>query len=142
MIRGSFDRGRPLVECRLVIPRLRVNHRLMLLIDTGSIATCLHPADAIRAGIPFEQLGNEIGYAGVGGSATYFREVANLLFEDDSRLRIYQLNLLIAIPAEYNRELPSLLGRDVLNRWYVGYDPTNDSLECAVRDADHTSDRI
>lgn len=142
MIRGSFDRGRPQVECRLVIPRLRVNHRLMLLVDTGSIATCLHPADAIRAGIPFEQLENEIGYAGVGGSATYFREIANLLFEDDSRLRIYRLNLLIAAPTENNRELPSLLGRDVLNRWRLEYDPTNGSLECAVHDADHTSDRI
>ena len=142
MIRGSFDRGRPLVECRLVIPRLRVNHRLMLLVDTGAVATCLHPSDAIRAGIPFEQLGNEIGYAGVGGSGTYFREVSNLLFEDDSRLRIYRLNLLIAVPAEHNRELPSLLGRDVLSRWHVEYDPTNGSLGCTVRDADHTSDRI
>ena len=89
----------------------------MLLVDTGTVATCLHPSDAIRARIPFEELGNEIGYAGVGGSATYFREVANLLFEDDSRSRIYRLNLLIAVPAEHNRELPSLLGRDVLNRW-------------------------
>ena len=58
MIRGSFDRGRPVVECRLVIPRLSVNHRLMLLVDTGASASCLHPADAIRAGIPFEELGN------------------------------------------------------------------------------------
>ena len=49
MIRGSFDRGRPLVECRLVIPRLRVNHRLMLVVDTGAFATCLHPADTIKS---------------------------------------------------------------------------------------------
>ena len=62
MIRGNFDRGRPQVECRLVIPRLSVNHRLMLLVDTGASATCLHPADAIRAGIPFERLGNRIDY--------------------------------------------------------------------------------
>ena len=62
MIRGSFDRGRPLVECRLVIPRLRVNHRLVMVVDTGAVATCLHPADAIRARIPFDRLGNIIGY--------------------------------------------------------------------------------
>ena len=129
MIRGKFDRGRPFVECRIVIPRLRVNHRLMLLVDTGAVATCLHPADAIRARIPFDRLRNSTGYTGVGGSSSYFREVANLLFEDESRLRIYRLNLLIAAPTENNRGLPSLLGRDVLNRWYMEYDPTNGKLE-------------
>ena len=142
MIRGSFDRGRPVVECRLVIPRLRVNHRLMLLVDTGASATCLHPADAIRAGIPFERLGNRIGYLGIGGSSAYFREAANLLFEDETYLRIYRLDLLVAAPTESNRDLPSLLGRDVLNRWSVDYDPTNGKLDCTVRSADHTSDRL
>ena len=142
MIRGSFDRGRPQVECRLVIPRLNVNHRLMLLVDTGASATCLHPADAIRAGIPFERLGNRIGYLGIGGSSAYFREPANLLFEDDSQLRIYRLDLLIAAPTENNRELPSLLGRDVLNRWRMDYHPIDDRLEWNVQNADHTLDRI
>ena len=142
MIRGSFDRGRPLVECRLVIPRLRVNHRLVMVVDTGAVATCLHPADAIRARIPFDRLGNIIGYAGVGGSSPYFREVANLLFEDESYLRIYRLNLLIAAPTDNNRELPSLLGRDVLNRWRMDYDPTDGRLDCTVHSADHTSDRL
>ena len=116
MIRGSFDRGRPVVECRLVIPRLSVNHRLLLLVDTGASASCLHPADAIRAGIPFEELGNRIGYLGIGGASAYFRESANLLFEDDSHLQIYRLDLLIAAPTASNRDFPSLLGRDVLNR--------------------------
>ena len=142
MIRGSFDRGRPVVECRLVIPRLSVNHRLLLLVDTGASASCLHPADAIRAGIPFDELGNRVGYLGIGGSSAYFRESANLLFEDDSYLQIYRLDLLIAAPTENNRDLPSLLGRDVLNRWRMDYDPADRRLECTVRSADHTSDRL
>ena len=116
MIKGSFDRGRPVVECRLVIPRLSVNHRLMPLVDTGASAFCLHPADAIRAGIPFGEQGSRIGYLGIGGASAYFRESANLLFEDDSYLQIYRLDLLIAAPKASNRDLPSLLGRDVLNR--------------------------
>ena len=133
---------RPQVECRLVVPRLRVNHRLMLLVDTGASATCLHPADAIRAGIPFGRLGDRIGYLGIGGSSAYFREAANLLFEDDSYLQIYRLNLLIAAPTENNRELPFLLGRDVLNRRRMDYDPPNSRLEWTVHNADHTLDRI
>ena len=142
MIRGSFDRGRPVVECRLVIPRLSVNHRLVLLVDTGASSSCLHPADAIRARIPFDELGNRVGYLGIGGSSAYFRESANLLFEDDSYLQIYRLDLLIAAPTASNRDLPSLLGRDVLNRWRMDYDPADGRLECIVRNADHTSDRL
>ena len=114
----------------------------MLLVDTGASATCLHPADAIRAGIPFERLGNGIDYLGIGGTSAYFREAANLLFEDESYLRIYRLDLLIAAPTSNNRELPSLLGRDVLNRWRMDYNPTGDRLEWTVHDADHNLERI
>ena len=143
MIRGSFGRsGRPFIECRLVIPRLRVNRRLMLLVDTGASATCLHPADTIRAGISFDRLEGQNNVQGVGGVSSYFSEAASLLFEDDSYLRIYRLNLLIAAPTDSNRGLPSLLGRDVLNRWQMLYDPTNGRLECSVQSADHTSDRL
>ena len=67
-------------EGRLVIPRLRVTHRLLMLVDTGTSASCLHPADAIRSAIPFDELGNRVGYLGIGGSSAYFRESANLLF--------------------------------------------------------------
>ena len=142
MIRGSFDRASPVVECRLVIPRLSVNHRLMLLVGTGASASCLHPADAIRTGIPFDELGNRVGYAGIGGSSAYFRESANLLFEESSYLQIYRLDLQIAASAGSNRELPSLLGRDVLNRRRMDYDSADGRLECTVRSADHTSDRL
>ena len=114
----------------------------MLLVDTGASATCLHPADAIRAGIPFELLGNRIDYLGIGGTSAYFRETANLLFEDESYLRIYRLDLLIAAPTDNNRELPSLIGRDVLDRWRMDYHPTGGKLEWTVHDADHNLERI
>lgn len=110
----------------------------MLLIDTGADATCLHPPDAIRAGIPFERLRHRTGFGGIGGSSPYFREQALLLFDDNALTRIYRLDLLIAEPNEFNKTLPSLLGRDVINRWWMDYDPANDRLECTVRSADHT----
>ena len=133
MIRGSFDRGRPVGECRLVIPRLSVNHRLLLLVDTGAFASCLYPADARRAGIPFDELGNRVGNLGIGGSSAYFRESANLSLEDDFYLQIYRLDLLIPAPTESNRDLPSLLGEDVLNTWCMGYDPADGMQGCSVR---------
>ena len=142
MIIGSFDRGRPQVECRLVIPRLRVNHRLILLVDTGASATCLHPADAIRAGIQFEQLGNRIDYLGIGGTSAYFREAASFPFEDETYLRIYRLDILIAAPTENSRGSPSLLGRDTLSRWRIDYHPTDGKSEWTGHDADRTLERI
>ncbi len=139
MIRCIFDRGRPYIQCRVVIPRLGVDLQMMILIDTGATVSCLHPLDARRAGISFTQLQGRTFSQGIGGSSPYLREAASLLFDDDSRTRIYQLNLRIAEPNDSSGTLPSLLGRDVINRWHMEYDPTYDSLQCTVRSADYTA---
>ena len=52
------------------------------------------------------------------------------------------VHLLIAEPNESNGTLPSLLGRDVINRWLLEYDPMNDSLECTAHSADFTIDPV
>lgn len=141
MIIGGFDgRGRPYVECRVVIPRLGTDENVRFLLDTGADNTSLHPLAARRARIPFDQLGNRTGSRGIGGTSSYFREPALLVFDDDSQVRVYEIELRIAEPNESNRTLPSLLGRNVINYWYVQYDPTNARLECEVRYADHTLD--
>ena len=137
MITGRFDRGRPYIECRIVIPRFRISQRAMFLLDTGADATCLHLPDAIRIGIPFPQLRRRARLGGIGGASPYFREQAFLLFDEEVETSIYQVSLLIAEPNDSNRTLPSLLGRDVVNRWRVNYDPANNTLECTVRSADH-----
>ncbi len=48
--------------------------------------------------------------------------------------------LLIAKPQGSNEGLPSPLGRDAINHWYMQCDPTLSRLDCAVRYADHTPD--
>ena len=66
MILGRFDsRGRPVVECRVRIPRLQVNARILCLLDTGADAAYIHQDDAESLGIPFEQLGNRVASRGV-----------------------------------------------------------------------------
>lgn len=126
---------------RLVIPRLEVNRRVPLLLDTGSDSCCLHPQDARESGIQFEQLGGRHLSHGIGGSSPYFREVAILSFSDGHLTRLYALELLIAEPTDANDSLPSLLGRNVINYWYVEYDPANDRLDITVRYADRTVSR-
>ena len=139
MILGEFDdRGRPYVTSRLIIPRLQINEGLLLLLDTGADRTCLHPRDAVRIRMPFGQLADKQTSRGVGGRSSYFREQAIIAFRDRPQLRLYAIELLVAEPQEDNDTLPSLLGRDIINQWYMQYDPTNTRLEFVVRSADHT----
>ena len=139
MILGSFDsEGRPVVECRIRIPRLQVDARILCLLDTGADATYIHQFGAESLGIPFEQLSNSVASRGVGGSSAYFREPAYLYFTDGPLVRAYVVNLRIAEPNRSSAGLPSLLGRNVINHWYVQYDPTNGRLDCTVRHADYT----
>ncbi len=141
MIIGEFDdRGRPYVEGRIIIPRLKVNGIVRFLVDTGADRTCLHPRDARRVRMSFDQLGNMRTSSGVGGSSSYFREPTILAFADKPQTRAYELDLLIAEPHGSNEKLPSLLGGDVINHWNMLYDPENSRLECAVRFADYTLD--
>ena len=139
MIVGEFDdQGRPLVEGRLAIPRLRVDRPIAFLLDTGADITCLHPRDSRLAHLPFDSLGSRIYTRGVGGASWYFRETAVLSFSDGSRSRYYAVDLHIADPNESNESLPSLLGRNIINNWYMQYDPANGRLEFTVRHAGYT----
>ena len=139
MIVGQFDAfGRPYMEGRLIIPRLQVNQNVSFLLDTGADSTCLHPGDAAGAGVPFGQLRNRGLSRGIGGKSPYFREPATLLFPDGLVARLYEVGLLIAEPDESNGNLPSLLGRNIINHWHMEYDPANGRLECTVRYADRT----
>ena len=139
MIVGRFDSlGRPFLVSRLIIPRLEVNRRVPLLLDTGSDSSCLHPGDARDCGIQFERLGNSRLSQGIGGSSPYFREAAILSFSDGPLTRLYAVELLIAEPIDANDRLPSLLGRNAINYWHVEYDPTSNRLDITVRHADRT----
>ena len=139
MIVGEFDvRGRPFIWGRLIIPRFFVNRRVSFLMDTGAERTCLHFGDVDRARIPVDRLGGVLQSRGIGGISSYSAEPALLSLDDQSYTRVYRAELLIATQDESSGALPSLLGRDVINRWNVNYDPANAILECLVRSADYT----
>ena len=88
-----------------------------------------------------QQLGDMRTSRGIGGSSLYFREPAILSFSDGALVRLYEVELLIAEPNVAVDSLPSLLGRNVINHWYMEYDPANDRLEITVRHADRTMGR-
>ena len=130
MIVGEFDeRGRSYVKGVVHIPRLNVTGQIRFRLDTGADVTCLHPRDGRILRIPFDELEGDVGIRGVGGRSPYYAERALVFFNDSGAAAVYDLPLLIAKPDRGNKGLPSLLGLDIINRWYMEYDPANSRLE-------------
>ena len=99
----------------------------MLLVDTGSVSTCLNSSDKARLGINNSQLDQStLDYTrGVGGTASYYLEPAMLMFTDDNRGRIFfGSEIFVSEDTEDNSVpgIPSLLGRDFLNRCRINLD--------------------
>ena len=144
MIIGEVrELDRPYLIGRLSLPRLGVAVTdIKFLVDTGADATYLHPRDGLDAGIPFDLLQGGSRSQGIGGTAAYFPEPAVMLFTDYVTRQHYgyRLNINVAKPGDGSGRLPSLLGRDVIRRWQMDYDPTNSRLAFTVRNADFTMD--
>ena len=143
MIIGELDDlARPYVRCHLALPGLGIADLITFLVDTGADAAYLHPSDGLEMGLPFDLLQDSVASSGIGGRATYFREPAVLTFTDyETRQRYgYRININVAKPDDVRGRLPSLLGRDVIRRWQMDYDPTNGRLAFTVRSADFTMD--
>ena len=108
----------PYAEVRVELPRLGTFDKIEFLIDTGSDVTCLHPSDAGKLGLSLDRIrpGDSVGFTGVGGSLEYRQEDAILYFadQDGSVLRFFCDIHFSLHPA--TERLPSLLGRDFLNR--------------------------
>ena len=134
MIVGYFDyQMHPRVWSLVVIPRLAIAKPVLFRVDTGADETCLHPFDGKQLRVPYEQLTVESSVQGIGGDAQYYSEPAFLSFEDDASHVLHRIELLIAKPIPGNDWIPSLLGLDVLNYWYMEYDPANARLEFYAR---------
>ena len=106
------------VKAWVELSNLGVSNSVEFLIDTGADVTCLHPTDLDKMGISFSQPapGGGVGFTGVGGALEYHREDATLYFEtqEGSTLTFYCQIYISRAPAV--EVLPSLLGRDFLNR--------------------------
>ena len=123
-IDGYFDSSSepaPYVSGSVYLPRLGVGDRVDFLLDTGADATTLHPRDADKLGVRADMLGPAIVSArGIGGQMQYTPEYALVSFYDGTvgDWRDFRIQVYIASPdSEYEAaNLPSLLGRDILNR--------------------------
>ncbi len=140
MLRGRFGdtSKRPYLEGRLFIPRLEVQADISFLVDTGADKTTLSPGDGLRMGLDYEALiGNTTPSVGIGGISHNYTEQAAAVFNDPGKvLYMYEIDLEIVEPNDSLIDIPSLLGRDILNNWRMRYSPPTKRLTFNVVHAD------
>ena len=141
-MRGRFGHTskRPYIQGRLFIPRLEIWSDVSFLVDTGADKTTLLPADSLRMGLDYGTLTKSpIPSVGIGGISRSYTEESIVLFSEPGKaLYLYEVALEIVRPDDHIMDIPSLLGRDILNRWRMDYSPTTDELTCQIITADHT----
>ena len=129
MISGYFDLyGTPYLEAHLSIERLEVDGYVQFLVDTGADSGALHPADGELLGCRFDLLIEHYPVSGVGESPEYYPEEAIITFEGNEGSYEFVVILDIAKPDQSIRELPSLIGRDILNEIRMNYDYGEEAL--------------
>lgn len=139
MLTGRFGdtSKRPYIEGRLILPRLNIRANISFCVDTGADKTLLLPSDGVRLGLDYGALSGNQESVGVGGICQNFTEGALVVFTEPGRyLYVYALALRICPPGPNIMDLPSLLGRDILNQWRMRYDATRRQLAFTVLSAD------
>lgn len=135
-IKGRWGRyDAPYVVAHLICKELSISKEVEFLIDTGASATNILDNDAIRLRIDYSRLHEaETGAIGIGGEvATYILPGVKLAFKEEKGSyelpldRIFVLKHEVEDPEvrERIKNIPSLLGRDVINRAKLFLDREN-----------------
>ncbi len=139
MLRGRFGdtSGRPYLEGRLILPKLRIDSDISWCVDTGADRSLLMPGDGVRMGIDFTKLTRETESVGVGGTTRNYLEAAWLVFSVPGQfLYAYTVDLEISPPSGDIMDLPFLLGREILHRWRMTYNFVRKRISFDVLSAD------
>lgn len=119
MLRGRFGdtSGRPYIEGRLLLPGNKISADVSFIVDTGADNSLLMPLDAVRIGVDYGKLTGSTESVGIGGITNNFVEPAVVIFSEPRQcLYVYRIDLQIASPVPDIMDIPSLLGRDILDR--------------------------
>ena len=134
LLYGTFDeRGCPWVDAIVALPRLRVRELAAFVVDTGADTTVLSRSDAIAIGVDLERLKEPYEAGGIGGTMMMHPERASVVLLDGSSEMSFDIE--IGIPEENgdgSEELPSLLGRDIINQLSMLHDFPRRRLEFVV----------
>jgi len=96
------------------------------------------PADGFRLGIDYKRLRRLDTYTGIGGDAQIHPEEALITFSETRFVYTYNVKVGISAAISDLMKAPSLLGRDIINRWRMIYDPAKNTISFKVGSADFT----
>lgn len=139
VIKGKFIDGCGFIEARLVSKSLQIDRKVTFLVDTGASRTTLLDNDARRLGIRYDKLSkSRSSLIGVGGTVACFTITdAFLIFmslKKEVRIRLplsvakHPLERMAPRLRTHILRLPSLLGRDVINRYKLTFDFPNNTM--------------
>jgi len=135
IVKGSFDPvdRRPYVQGLLFIPRWHKWSRIDFLVDSGADVTTLNPGDGRRMGINYSNLAYTEPTIGVGSFHQAAIENAIVVFaSEDGTLPVYSVRLSITPYSSEMEVLPSLVGTDILLRWRIYWDYSQDRLDFEI----------
>jgi hypothetical protein len=140
MLKGRFGNTStaPYLEGQLVIPRLAVKGLISFLVDTGADEALIMPADGLRLGIDYARLHPPQIYTGIGGDTKIHSELALVTFSEARFVYTYNVKIGLSAALSDLMRAPSLLGRDIINRWRMTYDPKRGVVNFKVASADFT----
>ena len=92
------------------------------------------PADAQTLAVDYDALQNRAASVGLGGAVDLFKEPARLAFAGSGGVMYgYEINRSVYPAGDRGSlTLPSLLGRNVIDRWRVTYDRSASELTADV----------
>jgi hypothetical protein len=135
-IEGYLHRDKsPYLDVLVTLDENRVKRKISFLIDTGSPRTILSERDALKLGLDFERLDRlDEELLGLGGfSETFCLSDVTLLFASGGGGHSEQLTQVIVhreseLPEEIKKQIPSLLGRDMIGRFVLVLDEGQDMV--------------
>lgn len=137
---GSRMIPAPAVQVYYYIERLNIIRLVTFMIDTGASGTCLHGFRAWE--LQRHMRPSTLDPArGVGGSSLYYGERVLLIFTDDNNQllsrSLNRMDIQKILPSDVAQDrdilrLPSLLGRDILNRWEFRYNASQGNITLLV----------
>jgi hypothetical protein len=129
-----------MIQARVTIPSINAGAFVDFILDTGADCTTIMPADGRRMRVDYTRLLKEDHSIGTAGATldflcdgiVTFSEIGVVEYEYDVELRLIKPDpnvLELLMP-------PSLLGRDILNKWRTSFDPQNRIITAEVLSAD------
>jgi len=135
MINGFFRNGAGFVNAHIASEEMDIDETIELLVDTGASRTTLHDKDVICLGIEYNKLRRyEQDLSGIGGSVeTYVIDNTFILFGEYAMgMPVFVIRHPLETMSEEEKtrilRFPSILGRDVINKFRLIFDKEKDEI--------------